>query len=1317
MALINPLLGSNLVSGDAPFDTSSIPNSVWFDTGDHLTQDTAASDSGRKEAIFSTWVQRTVFGAQGFLLGVNGSDVNDHLALDFQSTNKLRLTASSTTILETTQVFEDTAWYHILVTIDTSRNSDSSQKIFVNGVEVTDFSTRNNFGSSADIAWGRSATHLVNSDPSSAGSNQMVGYMAQTALITDKSFQQGDFSITNFLDSFAFGTNGSQFSPKTNAAIATMVGTGGNNSFFLNYETASDLGNDGSSKNNDFSDVGMAAANQETHTPSKSYSIFNPLITGDQGGAAGTFTLTEGGQKVAIDNSNSWLKTTVPFEMSGSNIIRAQFTIDTVGNAGVGISGSHHCSGTYHTSAYTLAGRGEVLLLADGSLVIDGNFGGSGYSSALSNGDVVDVIVNLNAGAVYFAVDGTLCNSATQSEIQAGTTTNAANAGSFVRRTAGEVFNFMAAQTNPNPTTITYNSGHSSFSHSYSTITSLISLNSADLPTPSFQGKDFFDTTLYNGNGATQRVGDFIPFTDTYTVDNSAMFQHDDVRNLSRTIEAPSSSGGKKGTWSVWYKTANIDTDNVFFDTGTTATNRFSLQMDASGQIVFSHGGTTILKTSGDFKGGGTWHNLVLKVDTALGTASARAIMFIDGVEITSFETDSRSSLSQDAELGYMDEGATQFVGSFNNSSANQWDGYLAEVVFLDNQFLDASSFGQLDTSTNRWVPKSVSGLTFGNCGSYLEFKVAPATSNGAGTDTSGNSNHFTNNGSWANSDQFIDTPSNSFPIIARFHGAAAGTVSEGNTKLIGGSDAMLAVGWSENNPATPSGKYFMEFSTGTVTGGNVSWCISGAAHISVHSGGSSGFGFVGQETNQAGVVLARSTAAAIYKDGSQVGSDVSLGFTLATSDLGVVALDTENNDAWIGYWDSGSPSQITWVTGTGTVTTTFPSTNPTFDIGSIENPVFAIYANASSRHVAINAGSQMVFNGAATTLSADAGGRFLSAAAIPTGFKALSVDSLDDTASKITGWAWIKNREAADNNVLFDRIRGVGNDLHSNRPASTTNPAPAEVSNANTLQRFLQRGVQVGSDVEVNTSNEDYVLWQWLLGDSATTGSSLTGGSPTITTTGLVSAANHFSILSYTGNATDDATISHGLSAAPEMVMHKERDNANNWIVGFTAVGYDKILKLDQTDAAAADADAWNDTAPNATRITLGDGNATNRSGGKMICYAFRSIPGVCKVGIYQGSNEANGPFVALGFKPAFFMAKNIDTAGSWFILDSKRGFNAYLQAEDVAVETTGTTAKQFADGMKWATTGVGNAADTFVYLAMADIGGNGTLPPIYGV
>ena len=96
------------------------------------------------------------------------------------------------------------------------------------------------------------------------------------------------------------------------------------------------------------------------------------------------------------------------------------------------------------------------------------------------------------------------------------------------------------------------------------------------------------------------------------------MFQHDEVRALSRTAGAPSSSGGKKGTWSVWYKTANIDTDNIFFDNGTTATNRFSLQMDASGQIVFIFAGTTILMTNADLKGGVYGETLFLKLTQVL---------------------------------------------------------------------------------------------------------------------------------------------------------------------------------------------------------------------------------------------------------------------------------------------------------------------------------------------------------------------------------------------------------------------------------------------------------------------------------------------------------------------------------------------------------------------------------------------------------------------------------------------------------------------------------------------------------------------------
>ena len=292
------------------------------------------------------------------------------------------------------------------------------------------------------------------------------------------------------------------------------------------------------------------------------------------------------------------------------------------------------------------------------------------------------------------------------------------------------------------------------------------------------------------------------------------------------------------------------------------------------------------------------------------------------------------------------------------------------------------------------------------------------------------------------------------------------------------------------------------------------------------------------------------------------------------------------------------------------------------------------------------------------------------------------------------------------------------------------SNATDAEVTGQNSVQRFLQRGVQIGSGGSENTAGESYVLWQWLLGDSATTGSSITAGSPSLTTTGIVADADHFSILSYTGNATGGATIAHGMSAAPEMIIIKERDNANGWIVGSDAVGYTKILRLDTADAETTDSGAFNDTAPSATLITLGSNNGTNRSSGQMICYAFRSVPGVCKVGSYIGNGSSTvPPYVTLGFKPRWVMLKNISVARDWVIVDTARtpintAENFLFPNLNIAEAARGSASGSDYDidilaeaflpyTGDSAPNGSGN---TIVYVAMADIGGNGTLPPIYG-
>ena len=470
--------GHSTASG---FDTTLIGNSVWFDSGDYFSQDSAASDSGRKEAIFSTWLQRTALGAQGMMMSVNGSNANDYLVLDFQSDDTLRLLAYSTTILITTQVFRDIGWYHILVTIDTSQNNNDSQKIFVNGEEVTSFSTRNNFGSSADIAWGRNATHLVNSSPTSVGSNQMIGYMAQTALITDKSFQQGDYSITDFVDAFTIGTNGSQFVPKKNADIATIVGAGGNNSFLLTYENSSDLGNDGSSKNNDFTANSMGSANQSSNTPSKMYAQWNaiqhPFPTTSSSLVAPT--LTEGNLRAAISSGNRGAAISSMTIPAGAGKFAAKFTVNTIGGI-YPVIGVYDVEGANaFTNGFT-ATSDSVGLRMDGQKYVDGS--SSSYGSSVSATNTVEVELDMDNNTVEFLINGSA-------------------QGTISKTFSGRVGFIIQDGTSSGGIDVTaefdYTPNDSNF----------LTLNTANLTAPTHFGIDQFNAVNYAGNGTAISSG------------------------------------------------------------------------------------------------------------------------------------------------------------------------------------------------------------------------------------------------------------------------------------------------------------------------------------------------------------------------------------------------------------------------------------------------------------------------------------------------------------------------------------------------------------------------------------------------------------------------------------------------------------------------------------------------------------------------------------------------------------------------------------------------------------------------------------------
>ena len=90
---------------------------------------------------------------------------------------------------------------------------------------------------------------------------------------------------------------------------------------------------------------------------------------------------------------------------------------------------------------------------------------------------------------------------------------------------------------------------------------------------------------------------------------------------------------------------------------------------------------------------------------------------------------------------------------------------------------LTPSTFGVTDTSTGRWIPKTLSGISYGTNGFRLTF--ADSSSDAAvGDDTSGNGNDLTPN-NVDRTDVRTDTPTNTFPTMRNFNASYVQTLAE----------------------------------------------------------------------------------------------------------------------------------------------------------------------------------------------------------------------------------------------------------------------------------------------------------------------------------------------------------------------------------------------------------------------------------------------------------------------------------------------------------------------------------------------------------
>jgi len=292
--------------------------------------------------------------------------------------------------------------------------------------------------------------------------------------------------------------------------------------------------------------------------------------------------------------------------------------------------------------------------------------------------------------------------------------------------------------------------------------------------------------------------------------------------------------------------------------------------------------------------------------------------------------------------------------------------------------------------------------------------------------------------------------------------------------------------------------------------------------------------------------------------------------------------------------------------------------------------------------------------------------------------------------------FTWIKTRSFVDNHYVVDVVRGVTKDL---RP-DTTN---AENTNTEGLSTFDTDGFTVGNMFNVNKVSETYASWNWKAGGTA---SSNTDGSITSSVSANQDAG--FSIVSWTGNGTDNATVGHGLSQKPDMVIIKARENTSSWVTWHKDLtGSDYCMFLDASDAQSQYSTILKNQS--ASLLTLGTNSASNANTQGFISYNFHSVQGYSKFGSYTGNGSTDGTFVYTGFRPAFVMTKRTNSTNSWEIQDSTRSdFNVCNEGLYPDLSNAEGDADRYdllSNGIKMRTSGgMNQSGGSYIYMAFAE-------------
>jgi hypothetical protein len=629
---------------------------------------TLTTPTNQKIWTYSTWLKRGTINTADCLF----SSSDNYNAIRFVDTNGALIIygdSGGSMNIETASLYRDpSAWYHIVVAFDSTQATSSNRvKIYVNGSQVTSFTTATYPSLNATYGFNSAIAHAIGRRQSTSNC-YLDGYLSELNFIDGQALTPSSFGETNAQTgvwqpkkySGAYGTNGFYLPFTDNSALTSgsNAGLGKDFSGNGNYWNTNNISITSGSTYDSMTDVPTL-----TSATAANFAVINPLWK-DSG-----VTVANGNLSVSGGNYGGFSTLTIPTNSK----FYAEFTVTTTeGNQGVGILKATNAYSGVLSQADMFGSNSVTYYSTNGNKYVLGG-GSTAYGSSWGTvGDVIGIAVNTVDNQITFYKNNT----------SQGTITGLTSGIEWVFATGNQTSDGGGA----------WNFGQRPFS--YTPPTGFVALNTFNLPTPtigattSTQASKYMDINLYTGTGST------------LSITNSG-FQPDFTWIKSR------SNGGQ------WHALFDIirGTDNRLFSNTTDAQDTTANTLTA-----FNSNGFTLGSQAGQNSSGGSyvawqWRANGTGVSNTAGSITSTVSANTSaGFSIVGWTSNGSNSIST---MGHgLGVAPSMIIQHRRSSTGGTWYVYHKSLSVPTDRFLKLnSSDGEQNPSKTLW---SVSSSTFG---------------------------------------------------------------------------------------------------------------------------------------------------------------------------------------------------------------------------------------------------------------------------------------------------------------------------------------------------------------------------------------------------------------------------------------------------------------------------------------------------------------------------------------------------------------------------------------------------------------------------